>query len=63
VSHFLLMAVHAAILATFFALLSREPAPRRKRLFLKMLTIMVGGGVILAWLFFYFPSGPPAPIP
>jgi hypothetical protein len=62
-SHFFLMALHATILATFFALLSRDPAPQRQRLFLKMLAIMVGGGVILAWLFFYFPSGPPAPIP
>lgn len=62
-SHFTLMIVHATLLSTFFALLSREATPRRWRLFGKMMAIMVGGGILLAWFMYFFPAGPPAPIP
>lgn len=62
-SHFLLMATHGAILAAFFALLSRRPVRRRWRLFAKLFGILVGGGLALAWLMYFFPSGPPTSPP
>lgn len=62
-SHFLLMAVHGTILAAFFAILSRRPNRGRWLLFGKILGALVGGGLLLAWLMYFFPSGPPAPIP
>lgn len=62
-SHFLLMTVHGVILAAFFAILSRRPDRDRWKLFGKILGALVGGGIVVAWLMYFFPSGPPAPIP
>ncbi len=62
-SHFLLMMLYAFLVSLFFALLwRREPRPRL-RLFLQLFLGMMLGGVLLAWLMYPFPSGPPAPIP
>ncbi len=62
-SHFLLMVVYAAIVSLFFALLWRRERRERIVLFVQMFAGMVGGGLVLAWLMYPFPAGPPAPIP
>ena len=63
VSHFLLMLVYAFIVSAFFALLWRKERPGRVKLFLQIFLGMVLGSLLVAWLMFPFPSGPPAPIP
>lgn len=62
-SHFLLMVVYAAMISTFFALLWRRGRKRQIKLFLQMFLALVGIGVAIAWLMYFFPLGPPAPIP
>lgn len=62
-SHFLLMVLYALILSVFFAALWRRRPKDQIRLFLQMFLGMVLGGLLLAWLMYPFPSGPPAPIP
>ncbi len=62
-SHFLLMVTYAALVSVFFALLWRRGARERGKLFLQIFLGMVGGGLALAWLMYFFPSGPPSPIP
>jgi hypothetical protein len=63
VSHFFLMVVYALIVSLFFSVLWRRERPDQVRLFLKLFLGMVGGGLVVAWLMYPFPSGPPAPIP
>ncbi len=62
-SHFLLMSVYAALVSFFFALLWRRTWGEQAKLFLRIFLAMVGGGLALAWLMYFFPSGPPAPLP
>ncbi|MEM7585890.1 MAG: hypothetical protein AAF560_21045 [Acidobacteriota bacterium] len=62
-SHFFLMSVYAAIVSAFFALLWRRSWRDQTRLFLRIFLSMVGGGLALAWLMYFFPSGPPVPGP
>ena len=62
-SHFLLMVAYAALVSVFFALLWRRKPREQGKLFLQIFLGMVGGGLALAWLMYFFPSGPPAPIP
>ena len=62
-SHFLLMVVYALLVSTFFALLWRRERRDRVKLFLQIFLGMVGGGLLVAWLMYPFPPGPPAPIP
>ena len=62
-SHFLLMMLYAALVSLFFALLWRRGPKARLRLFLQLFLGMMLGGILLAWLMYPFPSGPPAPIP
>ncbi len=62
-SHFLLMVLYSTILSLFFAVLWRRERPAQLRLFLQLFGFMVVGGLLVAWLMFPFPSGPPAPIP
>jgi len=60
-SHFGLMVLYAALVSTFFALLwRREPAAQRK-LFLQIFLGMVGGALVLGWLMYLAPAGPPGP--
>lgn len=62
-SHVLLMVTYALLVGWFFAVLwRREPAAQR-RLFLQLFLGMVVGGILLAWLMYPFPPGPPTPIP
>ncbi len=62
-SHFLLMMLYAFLVSVFFALLWRRGPRARTRLFLQLFLGMMLGGILLAWLMYPFPSGPPAPIP
>ena len=62
-SHFLLMVVYALLLSLFFAVLWRRGRREQVVLFLQLFVGMVGGGLLVAWLMYPFPSGPPAPIP
>lgn len=62
-SHFLLMVLYALIVSLFFTLLWRRERGEQIKLFLQIFLGMVGGGLLVAWLMYPFPSGPPAPIP
>jgi hypothetical protein len=63
VSHFLLMVLYSALVSVFFAALWRRSLREQAILFLQLFFGMVGGGLLLAWLMYPFPPGPPAPIP
>jgi cytochrome bd-type quinol oxidase subunit 2 len=62
-SHFLLMVLYALLVSLFFALLWRRGRREQVKLFVQIFLGMVGGGLLVAWLMYPFPSGPPAPIP
>lgn len=62
-SHFLLMVVYSLLVSTFFAVLWRRETRDQVLLFLQLFVGMVVGGLLIAWLMYPFPSGPPAPIP
>lgn len=62
-SHFFLMVLYAAVVSLFFTLLWRRERKEQARLFLQLFLGMVGGGLLVAWLMYPFPQGPPAPIP
>jgi len=63
VSHFLLLVIYALGVSLFFAALWRREKKAQIKLFLQLFVGMVGGSLLLAFLMFPFPSGPPAPIP
>jgi cytochrome bd-type quinol oxidase subunit 2 len=63
VDHFLLMVLYALLVSLFFTLLWRRGRREQVKLFLQIFLGMVGGGLLVAWLMYPFPSGPPAPIP
>ena len=62
-SHFFFMVVYALIVSLFFMLLWRRERKERIKLFLQLFLGMVGGGLLVAYLMYPFPPGPPAPIP
>lgn len=62
-SHFLLMLLYAALLGVFFATLWRRERRRQLVLFAQIFFGLVGGAILLGWLMYLLPSGPPAPIP
>ncbi len=62
-SHFFLMVLYALIVSLFFTLLWRRERKERIKLFLQLFLGMVGGGLLVAYLMYPFPPGPPAPIP
>lgn len=59
VNHVLLMTVYALIVSMFFAFLWRRTRAARTRLFVQLFIGLMGGGILLAWLMYAFPSGPP----
>jgi Ni/Fe-hydrogenase subunit HybB-like protein len=63
VSHFLLMVLYSLLVSVFFAALWRRTPRDQVVLFLQLFVGMVIGGLILAWLMYPFPPGPPTPIP
>lgn len=54
--HFLIMAAYAVLVSGFFALLWRDSARERRRLFVILLAALVVGGLAVAWLMYPFPS-------
>jgi hypothetical protein len=56
VDHFLIMTVYAVLVSAFFALLWREEARDRWKLFGILLASLVLGGVAVGWLMYPFPS-------
>lgn len=62
-SHFLLMVLYSLLVSTFFATLWRRAFREQLVLFLQLFLGMVGGGLLVAWLMYPFPPGPPAPLP
>ena len=62
-SHFLLMVTYALLVALFFAVMQRRRRRDQLRLFLQLFLGMVVGGLLLAWIMYPFPAGPPAPFP
>ncbi len=57
------MALYALLVSFFFALLWRREKRDRIRLFLQLFLGLVGGAIVLGWLMYPFPSGPPTPFP
>ena len=55
-SHFLLMVLYALIVSLFFTLLWRRERKEQIKLFLQVFLGMVGGGLLVAWLMYPFPS-------
>ena len=63
VSHGLLMLLYALLVSCFFAVLWKRDRRLQVKLFLQILVGMVGGALLLAWIMYPFPSGPPNPFP
>ena len=63
VSHFLLLVIYAFGVSLFFAVLWRRERKAQIKLFLQLFGGMVGGSLLLAYLMYPFPGGPPSPIP
>ncbi len=63
VSHGLLMLLYAFLVSCFFAVLWKRDRGQQVKLFLQIFLGMVGGALLLAWLMYPFPSGPPTPFP
>jgi uncharacterized membrane protein YfcA len=57
------MVLFALIVSLFFTLLWKRDRGQQIRLFLQLFLGMVVGGLLVAWLMYPFPPGPPAPIP
>lgn len=57
------MLFYALLVSTFFTVLWRRERAEQIKLFLQLVLGMVIGGLIVAWLMYPFPQGPPAPFP
>jgi len=62
-SHLFYMALYAAMISSFFSLLWRRERAAQIRLFAQMFFSLMGFGLALAWIMYFFPAGPPAPFP
>ena len=62
-SHALLMTLYALLVSVFFAVLWKRERRAQIKLFLQLFLGMIGGALLLAWLMYPFPSGPPTPFP
>lgn len=62
-SHLVLMTLYAALVGFFFALLWRRGRSEQTKLFLQIFLGMMLGAILVGWLMYAFPTGPPAPIP
>lgn len=60
INHVLLMTLYAVIVGCFFAFLWRSDRAGRLRLFLQLVIGLLGGGILVSWVMYWFPSGPPA---
>jgi hypothetical protein len=61
--HLSAMILYAALLGVFLAALWRRERRAQVKLFLQVFCSLVLGAVLLGWLMFFLPTGPPAPIP
>jgi hypothetical protein len=57
------MVVYALLVSLFFTALWRRRRRDQVKLFLQLFLGMVGGGLLVAWLMYPFPAGPPTPFP
>jgi len=57
------MVVFAFIVSLFLAVLWRRERREQVKLFFQLFAAMAGGALLLAYLMYPFPAGPPAPIP
>jgi hypothetical protein len=57
------MLLYALLLGVFLATLWRREPRAQVKLFLQVFGSLVLGAVLLGWLMYFLPSGPPAPIP
>jgi hypothetical protein len=57
------MTLYAVVLGVFFATLWRRERRDQRRLFLQVFGGLMGGAILLGWLMYLFPSGPPQPFP
>ena len=62
-THLNLMVLYAALLGLFFAVLWRRDRREQLKLFLQIFLGLVVGAIVVGWLMYPFPSGPPSPIP
>ncbi|MES1242206.1 MAG: hypothetical protein ABUT39_11350 [Acidobacteriota bacterium] len=62
-SHFFLMVLYSLVVSLFFTALWKRERKEQTKLFLQLFLGMVGGGLLVAWLMYPFPQGPPSPIP
>lgn len=62
-SHLALLVLYAFLVGVFFAFLWRHERRARLRLFLQIFLSMVVGALLVAWLMYAVPSGPPVPFP
>ena len=60
-SHFGLTVLYAVLVSAFLSLLWRREGRQQLRLFLRLVVALAGGALLVAWLMFPFPAGPPAP--
>ncbi|MCZ6650506.1 MAG: hypothetical protein O7F11_07115 [Acidobacteria bacterium] len=54
-SHFMVMALHSLLVATFFAFLTRDRAVGRIRVFVFLFVGMMVGAMALAWVMYPYP--------
>ena len=62
-THLNLMVLYAALLGLFFAVLWRRDRRQQLKLFMQIFLGLVVGAIVLGWLMYPFPAGPPSPIP
>jgi hypothetical protein len=58
-NHFGLMVLYSALVSSFFSLLWRRDVSAQRRLFLQIFLGMLGGALVLGWLMYLAPVGPP----
>lgn len=58
-SHFTLMLIYAAQTSFFFAVLWRRNRTSQVKLFTQIFLSLMVGGLVVAWLLYALPSGPP----
>ena len=62
-SHVPLMAAYALIVSVFLTVLWKRERKAQFSLFLQLLLGMFLGGLVIAWIMYFLPTGPPSPIP
>lgn len=60
-SHMGLLVLYALLVSAFLSLLWRRESRPQLRLFLQLFVGLVAGALLVAWLMYPFPAGPPAP--